>query len=274
MDAPQTFRKSMNGFNREDVVHYLEFLNAKHTAQVNQMNADAETQTQKLLALQEAATTAAQQVTEMREKLVASESARQELEEKCRELQDQLDAKPRQEIQDPEKLEILQADLQKANQENDELRSRCEELQQQLDNAPAKPAQDNSEELSRLHAMLDNSAAENSSLRAQVADLEQQLALRPAAPTVADQELEAYRRAERAERVATQRANQTYQKVNLVLQNATGKIDTVSAELCQAADQFNQQLAQLQSSLSATKGAVSEAVNTMYALRPENEEQN
>ena len=36
MAASQNFRSAFNGFNREDVVHYLEYLNTKHTNQVNQ----------------------------------------------------------------------------------------------------------------------------------------------------------------------------------------------------------------------------------------------
>ena len=34
------FRSAFNGFNREDVVHYIEFLNSKHTAELNQLNSE------------------------------------------------------------------------------------------------------------------------------------------------------------------------------------------------------------------------------------------
>lgn len=37
MSAPQNFRSAFNGFNREDVVHYLEYINNKHTALVNRL---------------------------------------------------------------------------------------------------------------------------------------------------------------------------------------------------------------------------------------------
>ena len=36
------FRSAFNGFNREDVVHYIEFLNSKHAADLNQLNAELE----------------------------------------------------------------------------------------------------------------------------------------------------------------------------------------------------------------------------------------
>lgn len=34
------FRSAFNGFNREDVVHYIEFLNSKHAAELNQLNSE------------------------------------------------------------------------------------------------------------------------------------------------------------------------------------------------------------------------------------------
>ena len=42
MSAPQNFRSAFNGFNREDVVRYLEYLNSRHTSQVNQLTSEAE----------------------------------------------------------------------------------------------------------------------------------------------------------------------------------------------------------------------------------------
>ena len=40
MNEPQTFRSAFNGFHREDVVRYLEYINAKHAAELNQMASD------------------------------------------------------------------------------------------------------------------------------------------------------------------------------------------------------------------------------------------
>ncbi len=34
------FRSAFNGFRREDVVHYIEYLNTKHTAEINQLNTE------------------------------------------------------------------------------------------------------------------------------------------------------------------------------------------------------------------------------------------
>lgn len=42
MAAPQNFRSAFNGFNREDVAHYLEYINNKHQTQINQLTAENE----------------------------------------------------------------------------------------------------------------------------------------------------------------------------------------------------------------------------------------
>ena len=42
MSAPQNFRSAFNGFHREDVVRYLEYINNKHLAQVNQLTSELE----------------------------------------------------------------------------------------------------------------------------------------------------------------------------------------------------------------------------------------
>ena len=40
MSEPLNFRSAFNGFNREDVVHYIEYLNANHENQIRQLQAD------------------------------------------------------------------------------------------------------------------------------------------------------------------------------------------------------------------------------------------
>ena len=37
MATPQNFRSAFNGFNRQDVVHYLEYINTKHQDQINSL---------------------------------------------------------------------------------------------------------------------------------------------------------------------------------------------------------------------------------------------
>lgn len=42
MSEQKTFRTAFNGFNREDVVHYIEYLNAKHAAELNELRSKIE----------------------------------------------------------------------------------------------------------------------------------------------------------------------------------------------------------------------------------------
>lgn len=42
MEQPTQFRSSLNGFNRQDVVRYMEFVNNKHAAQVAQLSNELE----------------------------------------------------------------------------------------------------------------------------------------------------------------------------------------------------------------------------------------
>ena len=54
MTAPQNFRSAFNGFNREDVVKYLEYINSRHHAQVNQLTGENDYLRQQLEAAQAA----------------------------------------------------------------------------------------------------------------------------------------------------------------------------------------------------------------------------
>ena len=54
MAEARNFRSALNGFNREDVVRYIEFLNAKHTALVNQLTSEKQSLANELQALKAA----------------------------------------------------------------------------------------------------------------------------------------------------------------------------------------------------------------------------
>jgi len=95
MTAPQNFRTSFNGFNREDVVHYLEYINTKHNNQINQLTAE----NQELRA-------AAQQPVEDQTELVAS------LQAQCSELAAQLEEEKNRCAELTGKLEALQIHCQ------------------------------------------------------------------------------------------------------------------------------------------------------------------
>ena len=100
--------------------------------------------------------------------------------------------------------------------------------------------------------------------QARCAELEEQLASAGTAPALFGNELEAYRRAERVERIAQERASQIYTKANAVLADATAKIASASDGMKAVAAQVTEQLQTAEQQLQ-------DAVSAMYAIRPEEE---
>jgi TolA-binding protein len=174
MAVIQNFRGAVGGFNREDVVRYIEYINNKHASQVNQLN------------------------TEM-----------QVLQEELAQLRAQGD---------------LAAQLEEAN-------ARIAQLEQERD-----------------------------ALSAQV----EQLADRPQT----DSELEAYRRAERAERIAADRVELLYQQANGALADATAKADDTAAQVGELTDSLMIQLQKLQNVLSTGGNSMRDAAAALFAIRP------
>ena len=180
MSAPQNFRTAFNGFNREDVVHYLEYLNNRHNAQINQLS------------------------------------------EENAALRAQLDAAPA--VDHTEEVDALTEQLNEAL-------ARCAELEKQLEQKNSAPAESG----------LSASAAE---------------------------ELEAYRRAERIEREAKERSELVYYQANGVLTEAAAKVDGISAQITDIADQVMGQLTQLQMAVSSSKQALQDASSIMNTIKP------
>ena len=124
-----------------------------------------------------------------------------------------------------------------------------------------------------LAVLRGNSAAEGeiAELREQVAQLQQQLAQADAAPaeSLAEAELEAYRRAERAERAAKERSAQIFQQTAGALSEATSLVDDAADQFCATADGISAQIAILQKAVQASKQALQDAAAAMYAIRPE-----
>ena len=87
-----------------------------------------------------------------------------------------------------------------------------------------------------------------------------------------DEELEAYRRAERTERYARERAEQLYRQANGALADATAKVDDAAQQVSQMTDRVMAQLAQLQDAVVGSKQALRDAAATMYTIRPYGEE--
>lgn len=198
MAAPQNFRSAFNGFNREDVVHYLEYINTKHNNLVNQLTAEN----------QELRAAVQKPPVEDQSELVA------QLQTQCAELAEQLEAEKNRCAELTGTLEALQI--------------RCQELE-------AKP---------------------ETAVPAETISV------------LASEELEAYRRAERIEREARERAELVYFQANGVLTEAAGKVDSISTDITDMADQVMRQLTQLQMAVSSSKQALQDASSIMSTIRP------
>lgn len=179
------FRSAFNGFNREDVVHFIEYLNAKHTAEINQLNSE---------------------------------------------------------------LELLRS------------RSGASLPPVAVEPAPTQEAAPVSEDVQQLKDQL-------ADLQKRYDELANEKAAAPVQYSTA-QELEAYRRAERTERIAKERAEQVYHQVNGALADATVKVDGTFSQLGDLADQLTSQLAQLQELVTNSRQALSDASATLYTIRP------
>ena len=195
MATPQNFRSAFNGFNREDVAHYLEYINSKHQSQVNQLTAEIDELRARL----------EQKPSEDQSELVCS------LQEQC---------------------VVLNSQLEEALAAKEKLEARCAALEQQLAESKPEPA-------------------------AEAAP----------APSVSE-ELEAYRRAERAERVAKERAELIYSQTNSVLSEASARVNNAAAQLVGVSDQVSAQLDRLRGALTDSRQALRDATETMNRLRP------
>lgn len=188
MDQPTQFRSAFNGFHRDDVVRYLEFINNKHSSQVAQLNNE---------------------------------------------------------------LELL-----RAKQPEDS--GRVSELEQQVSDL----------------------TGENAELKARVAELEEALRQAkdsvpvavPAAQPRNDLELETYRRAERVERVAKERARQISEQTNAALSSAFDRVTAASGQFSEAVEQVVTQLNLLQSAMDSSNQAFKDASEIMEKLNGEIEE--
>ena len=240
MSVPHNFRSSLKGFNREDVVQYIQYINAKYSAEVKQLQSEIQNLKDEIAAYQG--------------KLVQS-------------------------VEDPAAGEA-KARIAALEQENQSLREALEQAQNQPETQPVDaPAVE--EAKARIAAL----EQENQSLREALEQAQNQPETQPVvAPVVSEAaELEAYRRAERTERLASERAAQVYQMANGVLADATVQVDEASSQLSSVTDlaisrikdltlQLSDQMHQLQAAVQGSKESLQKAADTMAAIRPASEE--
>lgn len=212
MATQQNFRTAFNGFHREDVVHYIEYLNSRHTAEINQLKSELE-------------------FLRSKEKDIQSEP------------------------------QISPDALQELEEAQEALRTEKEALENQLAEVKAGEA--------AAREQMESLAKERDQLRK---ELDEALKNQESAKSRMEEELQAYRRAERAERLAKERVEQMYNQANGIIANATIKVDTAAAQIGVLSDSVMEQLTQLRQAVSGSNDALKEAATSMYALRPESEE--
>ena len=193
MATQMNFRSALNGFNREDVVRYIEFLNTKHASDLNQLNSELDY---------------------------------------LRSRQNELPA-PK-----PDQEDVIAQQAARIR----ELFDRCTALERELEAAKA----------------------ENVQLVGQLNVTKQQAVCQ----SRLEEELEAYRRAERAERFARERVENLYRQANGALADATVKVDEASQQVSQMTDRVISQLTELQDAVAGSKQALRDAAATMYSIRP------
>lgn len=175
----QNFRSAFNGFNREDVVQYIEYINNRYNAQLNQ-------------------------------------------------LRNELQAAQNVPSGNPGQEEVLRQQLAEAQ-------AKCSALEQELSETKCR--------------------------------LEQALAQRNTANTQAEEELAAYRRAERVERLAQERAAQMSAQVKDVIAEAAAKIDEAAALVENEAKRTSAQIVELQEALTAGKAVLQNASEAVSAVQ-------
>ena len=197
------FRSALNGFNRQDVANYLEYLNNRHNAEITQLNTDLEALRQQ-------------------QQKPQPDPQRLALEARCLDLQ--------------EKLAQAEQERDEARRARDEALAREQAALQKLDQA----------QKARDEAVIQASGAKLDT----------------------NQELEAYRRAERAERVARERAELVYCETGAVLTQASARVESALRQMNGISQQVTSQLDTLQTAISASRMALQDASDTIEKLKP------
>lgn len=179
----QTFRTAFNGFNREDVVRYIEYINNRHNDQIAQLSNELE---------------------QLRAQLA------------------QLQTEPNHDAD-------LALQLEQAN-------DRCASLEA---------------ELAETTSLLEEALSTNQTREVRTAD-----------------ELEAYRRAERTERMARERAEQLYAQANGALAEATTLVDQAASQIGSMANDMADRMTAFRDTVIGTKAVLADAAAAMYSIRP------
>lgn len=339
MTQQQTFRSALNGFHREDVVNYIEYLKSVHTAEINQLHSELEFlrnrepeaeqnsenaeqsdviqsqasrirelfdycseleaklvtaeearayAEQKLAYVEDAKAAAEAKLAEAEEAKAAAEAAKAQAEAKlaeaeakvCEEIKPVPVAVPVVEPKAPvdgnleEKLAVAEAAKAYAEQKLAAAEEAKASVEQKLAAAEAAKAyaedKQAAAEAAKVQAEAKLAAAEAAKVHAEE-KLAAVVTMHNSYDSRASQELETYRRAERIERKAKERAAQVYQQSNGALVEANIRVEDAAVQIAQLSDMVMEQIRYIQNAVSGTKQAMRDASQIMYTIRPEEE---
>lgn len=235
METPQKFRTAFNGFHREDVVQYLEFLNTKHQTQVNQLTLEIEN-----LRTQLETQSHAQPVPDS------------QLSAECDALKTELEACAAKHTASEQQLEECRTQLDETRAALAEAEAQCRQLQEQC---------------SQLEAQRDSLQDHCDSLEAQCEGLNHRFeALNQQSET--PDPLDTYRHAEDLVRKSRTRAELVYYQTNGVLTEASAKVEAAAKDITALADHAMAELTRLQMAVSTSKHTLQDAAAMMKSIRP------
>ena len=251
MSLPQNFRNAVYGFNREDVVRYIEYLTNKNKNQVNQLSEENQ-RLQAELAIRTArmenfgqvednSAVLKERCAELVGRCADLEGKCADLEEQCRSLQDRLAEAPAAAEKDGSLME----------------------LQAEYEEKIAQLCQDHKTELEQqAEGFLDRIRT----LEERLAGLEEVEKLQQEREA---QELETYRRAERVERESRQRAERIREKADAVLARVSEQTVAGAERLNIAAQGLLGPVESLRAALNGTREDVMAAAETLKGLQTE-----
>lgn len=279
MAEHQNFRTALAGFNREDVVRYIEYLNTTHAAEIAQLNSELEylrSRVQEMPAAESASETAeeapvldtipkvGEQVAQVRE-LLDSWKQSSNFQEALAAAADTLKAEAEG---NGEELNQLKESLEERAGEIEALKAEVEAKNAEIEALKAE-VEAKSDEIRQLQAAIEAKDSELLTLSSR----NEELRIRQEANAgLMEKELETYRRAERVERKARERADLVYYRVNGTLSDATAKVEDAAKLIGEMTERVTAQLNELQAAVTGSKAALADAADTMVALRPEPEE--
>ena len=302
MAVPQNFRSALHGFNREDVVQYLEYINNKHQTQLNQLNEELTKLRERPEGIPEAELTAAkeqcagleQQVAELTAQLAQAQQRESDLtgqleqaQQRENDLTEQLDQAQQRENdlaglldQVQQRKNTLAGQLDQARQRENSLSGQSSQFQQR-ENELTKQLNQAQQRESDLIRQLSHAKQRENDLTEQLnqskqreARLSQQLSQNAsqrgswADKTKFQDDLEVFRLSAHSERSAREQSELVYHQANGVLSEATARVNAVSDDLTAAADRAMAQITQLQMAVSRSKQALQDAASIMQAIKP------